>query len=67
MPIFEYQCKDCGHKFEKLILGEKEEIRCPKCDSKNVKKLLPSSIGVGRKGKEGGSCQSCQGTCPLCK
>jgi putative FmdB family regulatory protein len=32
MPIFEYQCDDCGTKFEKLVrrLGG-EEVMCPSC------------------------------------
>jgi putative FmdB family regulatory protein len=32
MPIFEYQCDDCGTKFEKLVrrLGG-EDVLCPSC------------------------------------
>ena len=32
MPIFEYQCDDCGTKFEKLVrrLG-REDVSCPSC------------------------------------
>ena len=32
MPIFEYQCDDCGTKFEKLVrqLGG-QEVLCPSC------------------------------------
>jgi len=34
MPIYEYQCTKCGHKFENITLNmkeTKESIRCPKC------------------------------------
>ena len=42
MPIFEYACAECGHKFEKLILSasRSKEIECPKCQSKSVNKAL---------------------------
>ncbi|MBR6058927.1 MAG: zinc ribbon domain-containing protein [Victivallales bacterium] len=41
MPIYEYSCKDCGHKFSHLHkrLGESAP-NCPNCDSVNVKKLF---------------------------
>lgn len=39
MPLFEFVCKKCGEKFEKLILsGEDNDIECPKCKSKEVEK-----------------------------
>ena len=33
MPIFEYQCDDCGNKFEKLVrrIAEADAVRCPSC------------------------------------
>ena len=41
MPIFEYQCLKCGHKFEELVLvGKQPELECPSCSSGKVKKLL---------------------------
>lgn len=42
MPVFEYRCIDCHNKYEILHLTkEKEEdIICPKCGSKNYKKLF---------------------------
>jgi putative FmdB family regulatory protein len=34
MPIYEFQCEDCGEIFEELILGNREdEIVCKKCKS----------------------------------
>jgi putative FmdB family regulatory protein len=41
MPIFELKCEDCKEQFE--TLAKKDElIVCPKCHSKNTKKLLSS-------------------------
>lgn len=58
MPIFEYQCQDCGEIFECLVFqGEEDEkIECKKCKSTNVKKLLstgsfrPNGIPKGKGG-----------------
>ncbi len=41
MPIYEYQCKDCGEKFEKLVfLSHPETVYCPKCESENTEKKI---------------------------
>jgi putative FmdB family regulatory protein len=65
MPIYEYKCQKCGHKFEKLVFGE-EEIKCPECNSRRIEKLFPSSIGIGKKGNnDSRGCST--GTCPLRK
>jgi putative FmdB family regulatory protein len=51
VPIYEYKCS-CGHIFESLILGgqREEDITCPKCQGRDLKKMisapfLPSSVG----------------------
>jgi putative FmdB family regulatory protein len=37
MPIFEYQCDDCGTKFEKLMRrAEANGIACPSCGEKHL-------------------------------
>ena len=45
MPTYEYGCKKCGHEFS-LILAmsqyEKNKVRCPKCKSQSVKRLITS-------------------------
>ena len=56
MPIYEYQCQDCEHIFEKLTFkGDKEAIDCPCCCGKKVKKVLSATSFMG--GSNGpGSC-----------
>lgn len=39
MPIFEYVCRKCEHRFEKLVHGG-EEPACPACRSKRLEKQL---------------------------
>ncbi|HPA15970.1 MAG TPA: zinc ribbon domain-containing protein [Desulfobacterales bacterium] len=45
MPIYEYQCESCQHRFEKLVFSEKDEkeISCPKCNSKQIKRIMSAS------------------------
>lgn len=40
MPIFEYACESCGHKFEKLLLNTNVEVACPTCTSTSLRKLF---------------------------
>jgi putative FmdB family regulatory protein len=47
MPIYEYHCKQCGAKFDKLVkLSTKpSEIECPKCGARKAKKAV-SRLGM---------------------
>jgi len=66
MPIFEYQCKDCNAKYDVLHKSSVniEEVTCPKCNSKNNKKLLSSfSASMGSSSDSGDSCSS--GSCGI--
>lgn len=45
MPLFEYQCSQCGKPFEKLVLsssGAAQLIACPACGSAEVRKKISS-------------------------
>ena len=47
MPIYEYACPDCGHRFEEIQRFSDDPIRlCPKCKQENVKKLVSASSFV---------------------
>ena len=44
MPIYEYRCENCSHLLATLIIGENDhEIICPKCNEKQVNRLLSVS------------------------
>ncbi|MBC7361311.1 MAG: zinc ribbon domain-containing protein [Candidatus Aminicenantes bacterium] len=72
MPIYEYICLKCQHKFECLVnLNKETKVICPKCQSDQVKRLI-SSFGIGGGGsriKSGsGGCSSCSSsTCSTCR
>ncbi len=72
MPIYEYQCTACGHRFEQLILaGEMEPEECPACGAA-IQRLI-SAHAVGGSGEEApacasGACAPCgEGACPACE
>jgi putative FmdB family regulatory protein len=48
MPIFEYRCESCGHKFEAILLGD-QSPECPKCHTEKLEKQL-STFAVSKGG-----------------
>ena len=42
MPIYEFQCRDCGRKMSTLVLSRAriDEVRCARCGSANLEKLF---------------------------
>jgi len=45
MPIYEYECKKCGHGFSLTLAmeeHEKKKVRCPKCKSQDAKHIIAS-------------------------
>lgn len=56
MPMYEYRCGRCQKDFEELVYGD-EEIFCPKCGSKKVRKLM-SRCSHRTGGRSGGQAES---------
>lgn len=70
MPTFEFQCRDCGEKFEVLIgVGRADEPRCPACGGVNISRLMTAfRLGARSNGGGGSSCAGCSSTsCSSCK
>ena len=42
MPIYEFDCKDCGDNFESLVMSftKIDGVTCPECESKNIQKKI---------------------------
>lgn len=62
MPLFEYQCTRCAHRFEALVRGE-DAPRCVRCGAGELEKLL-SVFAVSSPGERPASaspspCGSC--------
>lgn len=66
MPIYEYECLDCGDKFEKFVQSMKADItgiQCPNCGSYNIQKAFSlfgvrGGVGSAPTSSAGGSCSS---------
>lgn len=68
MPLYEYECQDCGDRFERLVsLSEAGKgSECPKCGSKSVRKLMSAVASISRQGGDVSECPTCTtGTCDL--
>jgi len=63
MPIYEYQCNDCGDEFEKMIrFSEAEHAQaCPACQSQNTRKKI--SVFASHGSAAGGAAISSGGGC----
>jgi len=46
MPIYEFQCKDCGTIFAKLIIKKDTKIECTACKSTNVEKKISTISNI---------------------
>ena len=46
MPIFEYQCDDCGTKFEKLV-RRGGEVLCPSCGQTHLTQQFSTFAAPG--------------------
>lgn len=59
MPLFEYDCRKCGHQFEALIVGMRKPA-CPKCKSDDLEKRVSpvgfAGAGAWSAGRSSGGC-----------
>ncbi len=47
MPIYEFECGDCGERFEELTTVGTEQADCPRCGAGGAPRRL-SSFGLTR-------------------
>ena len=60
MPLVEFECAACRHRFEDLVRGS-EKSTCPDCGGRKLRRML-STFGVGAPkapAAGGGPCGSC--------
>lgn len=51
MPIYEYQCSNCGHELEELqTMSELPLVKCPNCGKDTLKRLIGTGGGLIFKG-----------------
>jgi len=61
MPIYEYQCLECGEEFEifTVSISKANEAECPQCHSRNVKRKISLFGFTGSKGNASAVGSSC--------
>ncbi len=61
MPIYEYQCSQCGKIFEKLIMGsgKSASVHCDDCGSSEVHRLMSRFSACSSQGSGKGVGSSC--------
>lgn len=69
MPIYEYECRGCGNRFEHLLRTAQDAPQaCPSCGGKKLEKAFSAfSVGAQQKPAAGPkpACASCtSGGCP---
>ncbi|MEW6546707.1 MAG: zinc ribbon domain-containing protein [Bacillota bacterium] len=73
VPIYEFKCSACGHKFETLCrVGETEGgLECPRCGAKSLTRLVSAFRVGGGSGGGNGSGSGCSGcssrSCSTCR
>jgi len=50
MPIYEYVCKKCHHRFEQIVLRQ-ERPKCPQCASVRLERQV-EAFAQGRPGEK---------------
>ncbi len=51
MPTYDYECPDCGHKFEYFQqMTDNKLTKCPECGSQKLKRLIGAGMGIIFKG-----------------
>ena len=43
MPIYEFECRQCGRRFEYLVLHSSPAAECPSCRQNDLKQLISLS------------------------
>ena len=65
MPIYEYECRKCEERFEKLQKADEtnDQVCCPKCGADKPERLLSPFCSVGSKGAPQAASHGAAGHC----
>ena len=48
MPIYEFECEECGSRFDELVAADASPPPCPRCASVKVRRLFSEVAPPGR-------------------
>lgn len=70
MPIYLYECAECGHRFESLVtrLEEADTVLCPECGASPERQLTSFAVGARQREAEPAAphCNACGLDRPPC-
>ena len=68
MPIYEFECRQCHHRFETLVMHRDEPVHCPGCDGMALDKLMSAHAVGSHQGEPACAMPACgAGACPACQ
>jgi len=62
MPIFDFECQECGKKFDLMISNaDKGKAKCPECHSPKIKQMLSlfNTGGGSKSSPMSDNCSTC--------
>jgi putative FmdB family regulatory protein len=54
MPVYEFECEECGNRFEELTPSDTRSLACPGCGSERTRRLLSPVSPAGRQPRGAG-------------
>jgi putative FmdB family regulatory protein len=48
MPVYEFECEECGERFEELAPAGATDVACPSCHTTRTRRLLSRVSPAGR-------------------
>lgn len=64
MPLFEFQCRDCGDRFETVVFDRARQVTCRSCHGTHLQKLVSVFAVAGGARTEMASAEP--GPCTTC-
>jgi putative FmdB family regulatory protein len=54
VPIYEFECEECGVGFEELVAASAVAVPCPECGSERTRRLMSAVSPPGRQPRGAG-------------
>ncbi len=54
VPVYEFECEQCGDRFEELAPSDTQSLACPACGSARTRRLLSPVSPAGRQPRGAG-------------
>lgn len=55
VPIYEFECEECGGRFEELAPSDTRGVACPACGAERTRRLLSPVSPPGRQPRGAGA------------